>query len=274
MSDVQVLPELKQIVGALLFGAKQPLSAAEIRRVMQQVAEIHGGSTRDYARVSEADVVAALEQLKADLAEKRAGIHVSEVAGGYRLENDVTCGAWLRHLLERGRPARLSRPALETLAIIAYRQPCMRSEIEAVRGVTVDQIIRNLLEMQLIRIVGRSELPGRPWQFGTTQKFLEHFGLKGIEDLPGIEELRRMEAEQIRKGRGAAAAQEEAASERGNGRMGDEESGQEQEKEDEDEEKEDEDEDEEEEEEDEEKEDEEEEAGASENLGASGEGKP
>lgn len=204
MSEVQVLPELKQIVGALLFGAKQPISAAEMRRVLQQVAEIHGGSTRDYAKVSEKDIAAAVEQLKADLAEKKAGLHVAEVAGGFRLENDVACGVWLRHLLERGRPQRLSRPALETLAIIAYRQPVMRSEIEAVRGVVVDQIIRNLLEMGLIRIAGRSELPGRPWLFGTTQKFLEHFGLKGITDLPGVEELRRMEDEQMRKGGGKA----------------------------------------------------------------------
>jgi segregation and condensation protein B len=202
MSDVQVLPELKQIVGALLFGAKQPISAGDLHRVMVQVGEIHGGVTRDFAKVSEKDIAAAVDQLRAELADRKIGIHLSEVAGGYRLENDVSCGPWLRHLLERGRPTRLSRPALETLAIIAYRQPCMRSEIELVRGVQVDQIIRNLLEMGLIRIVGRSELPGRPWQFGTTQKFLEHFGLNSIDDLPGVEELRRREAEQIRKSGG------------------------------------------------------------------------
>ncbi len=112
--------------------------------------------------------------------------------------------------------AQLSRPALETLAIIAYRQPCTRAEIEAVRGVAVDQIIRNLMEMQLIRIVGRSELPGRPWLFGTSQKFLEHFGLKRLDDLPGTEELRRLEQEQIRRQpepAPAAAAEKEKASE-------------------------------------------------------------
>ena len=83
---------------------------------------------------------------------------------------------------------------METLAIIAYRQPCTRGEIEAVRGVAVDQIVRNLLDLQLIRAVGRSELPGRPWLFGTTQKFLLHFGLKDLKDLPGVEELKRIEA--------------------------------------------------------------------------------
>ena len=199
MSDVNVLPELKQIVGALLFVSKQPLSVADICRVLKQVAEVWGGNTKDFAAATEEDIQGALDQLRADLAEKRLGVHVTEVANGFRFENDASCGPWLRHLLERGKPTRLSRPALETLAIIAYRQPILRSEIEAVRGVQVDQIIRNLLEMQLIKIVGRSELPGRPWQFGTTQKFLEHFGLKNLMDLPGIEELRRMEEAQIRK---------------------------------------------------------------------------
>lgn len=208
MSDIDVLPELKQIIGALLFGAKTPLSAGDIRRVLQQVAESWGGKTRDFAKATEADIRAALEQLQADFVDKKVGLHVSEVANGFRLENDVACGPWLRHLLARGRPQRLSRPALETLAIIAYRQPCIRSEIESVRGVAVDQIIRNLLEMQLIRIVGRSELPGRPWQFGTTQRFLEHFGLKSVQDLPGIEELRRMEAEQLRNKDAASPTEE------------------------------------------------------------------
>jgi segregation and condensation protein B len=199
MSDVNALPELKQIVGALLFVSKQPLSVTDIRRVLAQVAEVWGGSTRDFAQATEADIQAVVDRLRADLAEKRPGIHVTEIANGFRFENDSSCGPWLRHLLERGRPNRLSRPALETLAIVAYRQPVLRSEIEAVRGVQVDQIIRNLLDMQLIKIVGRSELPGRPWQFGTTQKFLEHFGLKDLTDLPGTEELRRMEDEQLRR---------------------------------------------------------------------------
>ncbi len=199
MSDVNVLPELKQIVGALLFVSKQPLGVADICRVLKQVAEVWGGNTKDYAAATEEDIQGALDQLRADLAEKRIGVYVAEVANGFRFENDASCGPWLRHLLERGKPTRLSRPALETLAIIAYRQPILRSEIEAVRGVQVDQIVRNLLEMQLIKIVGRSELPGRPWQFGTTQKFLEHFGLKNLMALPGVEELRRLEDGQLQR---------------------------------------------------------------------------
>ena len=196
MDEIEVLPEVKQIAGAMLFASKLPLTAAEIRKVLKQVAELRGGATKDFAELSEADIRAALDQLGRDLEAARAGVHLVEVANGYRLQNDVNCGPWLRQMLERGKANRLTKPALETLAIIAYRQPVMRSEIEAVRGVAVDQVLRNLVDLGLVRIVGRSELPGRPWLFGTSQKFLEYFGLKNVHDLPGVEELRRMEAEQ------------------------------------------------------------------------------
>ena len=206
MSEVDVLPELKQIVGALLFVAKQPLKVSEIRRVLVQVAEIRGGATKDFAKATESDVKEAIGRLREDIRNARLGFNISEVASGFRLENDVNCGPWLRLMLDRGKPNRLTRPALETLAIIAYRQPCTRAEIEAVRGVAVDQIIRNLLELQLVRVTGRSELPGRPWLFGTTQRFMEHFGLNHLNDLPGVDELRRMEAEQLKKQKSESAA--------------------------------------------------------------------
>jgi segregation and condensation protein B len=193
-----VLPELKQIIGAMLFVRKEPLTVAEIRRVLTATAERRGGITSDFAKANEALIREAVDALGRELAERKAGFHVIEVAGGFRLENDANCGPWLRVMLQKGRGTRLSLPALETLAIVAYRQPCVRSEIEAVRGVAVDAILKNLLEMQLVRVIGRSELPGRPWMFGTTQKFMEHFGLKSLDDLPGTDELRRLEAEQAR----------------------------------------------------------------------------
>jgi len=196
VTETHVLPELKQIIGAMLFAAKGSVSPGDIRRCLKLVAEERGGPYKDFAEVTEKEVVAAMEALREQLREAHAGVHINEVASGYRMENDADCGPWLRQLLQKGRANRLSRPALETLAVIAYRQPATRGEIEAVRGVAVDQILRNLMELQLIRITGRSELPGRPWQFGTTQKFLEYFGLKDVKDLPGVEELRRMEAEQ------------------------------------------------------------------------------
>ncbi len=215
MSDVNVLPELKQLIGAMLFVSKQPLTLTTMRRALQQVAEKEGGAARDFAKATEADLGVALEALKVEMESRNLGFHVTEVAHGFKLENDVNCGPWLRQLLEKGRAAHLSRPALETLAIVAYRQPCTRAEIEAVRGVAVDSLIHNLLELQLVKVVGRSELPGKPWQYGTTQAFLEHFGLRAIDDLPGVEELRRMEAEQIKRRETAkveAAVAEEAPS--------------------------------------------------------------
>lgn len=211
MNNDFVLPELKQIVGAMLFVRKEPLTVAEIRRVLKSTAERRGGITADFAKANESLIREALDELNRDLTDKKAGFHVLEVAGGFRLENDANCGPWLRVMLQKGRGARLSLPALETLAIIAYRQPCVRSEIEQVRGVAVDSIVKNLLEMQLVRVVGRSELPGRPWMYGTTQKFMEHFGLKSLDDLPGTDELRRMEAEQRAKSGKAAKAETEEA---------------------------------------------------------------
>jgi segregation and condensation protein B len=209
MSEHDVLPELKQIIGAMLFASKTPITVGDIRHCLEQVAEAQGGAARDFASVSLEDIRTALEALDQVLETQKAGFHVVEISNGFRLENDANCGVWLRHLLQKGRPNRLSKPALETLAIIAYRQPCTRAEIEAVRGVAVDQILRNLMDMQLIRITGRSELPGRPWMFGTAQKFLEYFGLRDVKELPGIEELRRIEEEQERKRAAAPAAAEQ-----------------------------------------------------------------
>jgi segregation and condensation protein B len=267
MKDVDVLPELKQIVGAMLFAAKHPLSPSDVVACLRTVAEEQGGAARDFAQLKEADIRTALEDLRVQLDGARLGFAVAEVAGGFRLENHPSCGLWLRQLLAKGRPNRLSKPALETLAVIAYRQPCTRAEIEAVRGVAVDQIVRNLMEMQLIRIVGRSELPGRPWQFGTTGKFLEYFGLNDVKELPGVEELRRIVAEKQKKDdepsepvfeeeQGPAAKQDEGSSEKAD--ENEDEVEDEDEEEDEEEAEDDEDDDEDEEEEEEEDEDEEE----------------
>ena len=212
MSEMNVIPELKQIIGALLFAAREPIAMENIRKVLRDAAKQYEGPVQDFGKATDADITAALAQLNEDLTRAHAGIHVGEVANGYRLQNDLNCGIWIRQMLEKGRSNRLSKPALETLAIIAYRQPCTRSEIESVRGVAVDAILKNLMEMQLVKAAGRSELPGRPWLFATTQKFLEYFGLKNVQDLPGIEELRRMEKAQAEAKRNEAiekAVQEE-----------------------------------------------------------------
>lgn len=193
MSSIEVLPELKQIIGSLLFAAKKPLTAKEIRKVLVDAGSSYGGPYEQFAGIKEDEVVAAVEELKNELPHGSTGLCIAEVAHGYRLQNEINCGPWVRTLLDKDRSTRLSKPALETLAVIAYRQPILRSEIESVRGVAVDQVLRNLVEMQLVKVVARSDLPGRPWLFGTTQRFLEHFGLKSLDDLPGMEELKRMD---------------------------------------------------------------------------------
>lgn len=225
MKSSDVIPELKQIVGALLFVSRKPLTVSDVRRALMTVGESGDGPAREFATLERKDVEEALEALRRDVDRATLGFSVHEVANGYRLENDAGCGPWVRALLEKGKPHRLSKPALETLAVIAYRQPATRGEIENVRGVAVDQIIRNLLEMQLIRVAGRSDLPGRPWLFGTTPKFLEHFGLKSLKDLPGVDELKKLDAMKAAADDASAVTeemQEELALEEGKDEGGDE----------------------------------------------------
>jgi len=195
MSDIEVLPELKEIIGSLLFAAKKPVTAKEIHKTLVEAGKNYGGSYEQFASVKENDILAAIEELKVELIQGSTGLSIADVASGFRLQNEMNCGPWVRTFLDKDRSAKLSKPALETLAIVAYRQPILRSEIESVRGVAVDHVLRNLVEMQLVKVVSRSELPGWPWLFGTTQRFLEHFGLNCLEDMPGMDELKRMELE-------------------------------------------------------------------------------
>ena len=113
-----------------------------------------------------------------------------EKAGGWQLVTHPDCAGWVRQFFPGPKPARLSPPALETLAIIAYRQPITRADVEAVRGVTVEGVLQNLMERGLVKIGGRAELPGRPLLYETTQFFLDHFGLRNLDELPNAEELR------------------------------------------------------------------------------------
>lgn len=193
---------LKKIIGAMLFAAKKPLKISELKTIFADTAANEEESIcRQFSKARESEIAGALEQIKIEMLQAANGTQLAEVAGGFRLQTDPECSPWLRQLLNSGRPSRLSKPTLETLAIIAYRQPVTRAEIESVRGVNVDAIVRHLLECQLIRITGRSNLPGHPLLYGTTQLFLEHFGLQSIDHLPGIEQLRRKEEERIQAAR-------------------------------------------------------------------------
>jgi len=180
---------LSQVLEALLFSAQKPLTTAELRGALTSAG--HDGELvpNEFARVKEAEIAVALEQLKVDYTLAR-GFQLLEKAGGWQLVSHPDCARWVRQLFPGPKPARLSPPALETLAIIAYRQPITRADVEAVRGVTVEGVLQNLMERGLVKISGRAELPGRPLLYETTQFFLEHFGLRNLDELPNAEELR------------------------------------------------------------------------------------
>ncbi len=182
--DTIGVPALKEVIGALIFGANRPIGTKELRQCILEVAEADA-ETAVYAEASTKDIEHALQTLQEDLKRQQSGFLLHEVAGGWRLQSNPACGRWLKHLLQI-KPQRLSQPALETMAIIAYRQPISKAEIESIRGVGVSHIIKALLEVQLVKIAGRSELPGRPFLYGTTARFLEHFGLKTLKDLERI----------------------------------------------------------------------------------------
>jgi segregation and condensation protein B len=166
--------EQKRIVEALILAAREPIAAV---RLGQVVPGLNAAGAR-----------AIVAELRADYDREQRGFELVEVAGGYRIRTRPEL-ADLVSRLDLERPARLSRAALETLAVVAYRQPVTRGEIEQVRGVDCGPVVRNLLERHLLRIAGHREVPGRPMLYGTTRRFLELFGLASLEDLPSLRDL-------------------------------------------------------------------------------------
>lgn len=186
--------ELKSILESLLFSSQSPLSAAEVRDVLARAAEqSDDASVTAFKKVKPDELNKALESLAREHDEARRSYRLICVAGAWQFVTQPEYAPWLKALVgERNRPSRLSQPALETLAIIAYRQPLTRAEMEQIRGVSVDGVIQTLVERGLIEQVGRAEVVGRPMTYGTTATFLEYFGLRSIEDLPAADELRRI----------------------------------------------------------------------------------
>src|SRR6201993_3259246 len=183
---------LMRVVEALLFSAQKPLSIREITTAIKGAEEDPEAATpNEFSRVRETEVAAALEQLKIEYIEQERAFQLTEKAEGWQLATDTKYAQWVRQLFPSAKPARLSAPALETLAIIAYRQPITRADVEAVRGVNIDGVLQTLMERGLVKIAGRAEIPGRPLLYETTQFFLDHFGLRNLDELPNAEELRR-----------------------------------------------------------------------------------
>jgi segregation and condensation protein B len=183
---------LEKIIEALLFSAQKPLSIREITTAIRGAEDDLASETpNEFARVKEAEVAGALEQLKVEYIQQNRAFQLVEKTEGWQLATDPAFAKWVRQLFPAPKPARLSAPALETLAIIAYRQPITRADVEAVRGVNIDGVLQTLMERGLVKIAGRAEIPGRPLLYETTQFFLDHFGLRNLDELPNAEELRR-----------------------------------------------------------------------------------
>jgi segregation and condensation protein B len=180
-----VLPaaEVRAVLEALVFVSPHPLTPREIEKVL-------GGVPRkEWQR--------ALEEIRADYARDGRGLQLVEVAGGLQITTRPEYNDWVRELLDPRAPTRLSVQALETLAVIAYKQPVTLPEIIDLRGVKSAGVIKTLLEKRLIRITGRKEVVGRPMLYGTTKEFLLHFGLKDVGDLPRIEEFAAVLGEDV-----------------------------------------------------------------------------
>jgi segregation and condensation protein B len=186
--------DLYRIVEALLFATDRPLTPKAVTHALREAAKFSPGpETTAQEKAGESKVEAAIEELRRKLEESGSSLMVQGIAGGYQLKTRPECAVWTNKLFDQPKAPRLSQPALETLAVIAYRQPLGRAEIESVRGVAVDGVLATLLERKVIRIAGRSEQPGRPLLYETTPLFLELFGLKGLDELPNADELRRLQ---------------------------------------------------------------------------------
>jgi segregation and condensation protein B len=184
--------ELKFILEAILFSAQKPLNPRELRELLAAAAE-HGEQAKPFKKTKEDAIVAALEELQKDHEAAQRSYRLACVAGAWQFASQPEFAPWIIALVgAKARPSRLSQPALETLAIIAYRQPLTRAEIEQIRGVAVDGVMQTLVERGLVEQTGRAEVVGRPMTYGTTPVFLEYFGLRSLEDLPAADELRRI----------------------------------------------------------------------------------
>ena len=178
--------ELKSILESLLFVSTEPLVLDQLDRVLM----LQGQELVDKERV-----VAMMQKLQEEYREMGRGLQLVEVAGGYQLTTRPENAPWVKQLHAVRTASRLSRPALETLAIVTYRQPVTTPEIEAIRGVDCSGVLKTLLERRLIKIVGRKEAVGKPMLYGTTQDFLQHFGLRDLSELPPLKDLEEVTRE-------------------------------------------------------------------------------
>lgn len=166
---------LKSAVEAIIFASEKPVTLEQIKNVLDNLG---CGELRKI-----------IDELKSEYEAQNRGFRITEIAGGFQMNACTAFAPFLKKLFKNRSADKLSKPALESLAIIAYKQPLTKSEIGILRNVNVDGVMKNLVDKNLIRICGRKKIPGRPFVFGTTREFLEHFGLRSLEDLPKIEDF-------------------------------------------------------------------------------------
>lgn len=166
----------KNVIEALLFAADKPVTVDQIRKILDNAAA--------------AEVKETIENLRLEYAGCERGLAIVEIAGGYQMISNPQYGSFLKKLFKERQGEKLSKPALETLAIIAYKQPLTRGEIQSLRNVNVDGVMKSLTDKALVKICGRKKVPGRPFVYGTTRLFLEHFGLNALDDLPKLQDLK------------------------------------------------------------------------------------
>jgi len=186
---------IKRIIEALLFVSEKPLTTESLKQAL-------GGP--DEKKIEE-----TINELREDYKRNERSFGIAELAGGYQIITKPEFAPWINKLFKRD-DSKLSNPSLETLAIIAYRQPLTRSEIEKVRGVNVEGVLKTLLDKGLIKIRGRRDAPGRPITYGTTEEFLKRFGLKGLEQLPKLRDFTEHDLKFDREGNKDALEQNKA----------------------------------------------------------------
>lgn len=172
--------QLKSAIEAIVFVSGNPLSLDRLKGIFEDA--------------TAEQIEAQVRQLQQEYVERSSGLMIAEVAGGYQLATRPELFGWIRKFKTVKTSTRLSKPALETLAIVAYKQPITRSEVEAIRGVNIGGIMRNLMERRLVKIVGKKDVPGKPMMYGTSLEFLQYFGLKDLSALPTLREFQELEA--------------------------------------------------------------------------------
>lgn len=184
-SEVNDPERAKQIIEALLFASSKPMNVGELRKVLRGL--------------TPKQIETYVTEIKETYDREKRSFQIVEIAGGYEILTRKEFAPWILKVELQKKARQATQSALETLAILAYKQPITRAEIEDLRGVDVSGVVTTLMERALIKIVGRKEVPGRPFLYGTTDKFLEHFGLKSLQDLPSIDEIKVIVEKSVKK---------------------------------------------------------------------------